>query len=83
MASTGPGLGAYIQAQKRQKQIEDQLSKAHKDDDDKEGGRKDDGGKKDEKQEQTSVSALVKSAAKEVMATVKAVTATEDPNVRR
>jgi hypothetical protein len=81
MASTGPGLGAYIQAQKRQKQIEDQLAQAHKDDGDKDGGKKEDGCKKDDEEEQPTVSSMVKTAAKEVMATVKAVTTTEDPNV--
>lgn len=81
MASAGPGLGAYIQAQKRQKQIEDKLAKAHKDDGDKDSGKKEDGDKKDGHEEQNTVSTMVKTAAKEVMATVKAVTATEDPNV--
>ena len=51
MAATGPGLGAYIQAQKRQKQIEDQLAHANKDEGGKEGAKKEDGDKKDDKEE--------------------------------
>lgn len=82
MAATGPGLGAYIQAQKRQKQIEDQLANANKDEAGKDGGKKEDGDKKDDKEEQNTVSAMVKTAAQEVIATVKAVTTPEDPNVR-
>ena len=82
MAATGPGLGAYIQAQKRQKQIEDQLAHANKDEGGKDGGKKEDGDKKDDKEEQNTVSAMVKTAAQEVIATVKAVTTPEDPNVR-
>lgn len=64
MAAAGPGLGAYIQAQKRQKQIEDQLTKAH--DGDKDGGKKADEDRKDEKEDQTTVGALAKTVAKEV-----------------
>lgn len=80
--ASNPGLGAYIQAQKRQKQIEDQLAKAHKDDDDSKndedshGGKGKDGGKgkKDEhKEDQNTVGALAKTVAKEVIGTVKAV----------
>lgn len=86
--ASNPGLGAYIQAQKRQKQIEDQLAKAHKDDDDSKkdddghGSKSKDGGKgtKDEhKEDQNTVGALAKTVAKEVIGTVKAVTRTEDP----
>jgi hypothetical protein len=82
MAATGPGLGAYIQAQKRQKQIEDQLAHANKDEGGKDGAKKEDGDKKEDKEEQNTVSSMVKSAAQEVIATVKAVTTPEDPNVR-
>jgi hypothetical protein len=82
MAAAGPGLGAYIQAQKRQKQIEDQLAHANKDEGGKEGAKKEDGDKKADKEEQNTVSSMVKTAAQEVIATVKAVTTPEDPNVR-
>lgn len=82
MAAAGPGLGAYIQAQKRQKQIEDQLAKANKEEDDSkdevdgQGGNGKEGGKSkkdDQKEDQNTVAALAKTVAKEVIGTVKAV----------
>ena len=80
MAATNPGLGAYIQAQKRQKQIEDQIAKAHGEDGDGGKSKKDKEKEKEKDKEQPTVAGLAKTVAKEVIGAVKEATKTEDPD---
>lgn len=81
MSAANPGLGAYVQAQKRQKQIEDQLAKAHPHGDGDDGKHGGGGEKKDSGKEQPqTVGGLAKTVAKEVIGVVKEVTKTENTN---